>query len=195
MKYLALLFIPALLFFSGCTTIKVTSDVDKTVDFTKYKTFEYYGWQKDSDKLLNDLDKRRIEQAFGQEFKKRGLQYVKENGDLIVTLLIVTEKKTSTTANTTMMGGGAPYGYYGGFYGYGPGWGWGMGHATTTYSTYDYQVGTLVVDVFDAKEKKLIWEGIGQGTISDNVKNRDKNIPKAIAAIMKDYPVKPIEDK
>ncbi len=194
MKYLALLFIPALITFSGCTTIQVTSDFDKTVDFTKYKTFEYYGWQKDSDKLLNDLDKKRIEQAFGQEFKKRGLQYVKENGDLIVTLFIVTEKKTSTTANTTMMGGGGPYGYYGGFYGYGPGWGWGMGHATTTYNTYDYKVGTLVVDVFDAKEKKLIWEGIGQGTINDNLKKRDENIPKAVAEIMKEYPVEPLNN-
>ena len=156
MKYSVLLLIPALLFIGGCASIKVTSDMDKSVDFAKYKTFQYYGWQKDSDKLLNDLDKQRIEKAFGEEFKKRGLEYVKENGDLIVTLFIVTEKKTQTTANTTMMGGGGPYGYYGGYYGWGPGWGWGVGHATTTYSTYDYQVGTLVVDVFDAKEKKLI---------------------------------------
>jgi hypothetical protein len=93
-----------------------------------------------------------------------------------------------------MMGGGGPYGYYGGFYGYGPGWGWGMGHATTTFNTYDYKVGTLVVDVFDAKEKKLIWEGIGQGTINDNLKKRDENIPKAVAEIMKEYPVEPLNN-
>ncbi len=193
MRYSVLILVVAFLFFGGCTTLKVTSDMDKTVDFTKYKTYQYYGWQKDSDKLLNDLDKKRIESAFGEEFKKRGLEYVKENGDLIVTLFIVTQKKTQTTANTTMMGGGAPYGYYGGYYGYGPGWGWGMGHATTTYHTYDYEVGTLVVDVFDAKKKQLIWEGIGQDTIKDNTKNRDERIKKAVAAIMKDYPVKPIE--
>ncbi len=193
MRYSVLILVVAFLFFGGCTTLKVTSDMDKTVDFTKYKTFQYYGWQKDSDKLLNDLDKKRIESAFGEEFKKRGLEYVKENGDLIVTLFIVTQKKTQTTANTTMMGGGAPYGYYGGYYGYGPGWGWGMGHATTTYHTYDYEVGTLVVDVFDAKKKQLIWEGIGQDTIKDNTKNRDERIKKAVAAIMKEYPVKPIE--
>ena len=193
MKYIISALIPVLIFFSGCSSLKVTYDMDKSVDFNKYKTFEYYGWQKDSGKLLNDLDKKRIETAFGEEFRKRGLQYVKENGDLIVTLFIVTQKKTETTANTTMMGGGAPYGYYGGFYGYGPGWGWGMGHATTTYSNYDYEVGTLVCDVFDAKQKRLIWEGIGEGTIKENTKNRDKNIPKAVAAIMKDYPVKPIE--
>lgn len=199
MKRLSLFLIPTLFFFAGCTSIKVTSDLDKSVDFTKHKTFQYYGWQKDSDKILNSLDKNRIESAFGAEFKKRGLTYVKDNGDLIVTLLIVTEQKTKTTANTTSTGYG---GGYGGYYGYGPGWGWGAGHAgmgmgsaTTTYSTYDYNVGTLVVDVFDASEKKLIWEGIGQGTINENPKNRDKTIPKSVAAIMKDYPVKPLDSK
>lgn len=188
MKYYTLLLIPAFVFMAGCSSLKVTSDMDGSVDFNKYKTYQYYGWQKDSEKLLNDLDKKRIEQAFGKEFGIRGLTYVENNGDLIVTLLIVTEKKTQTTSNTTSMGGGYG-GYYGGYHGYGPGWGWGGGHATTTYHTYDYKVGTLVADVFDAKEKRLIWEGVGQGTIKDNPKNRDNNIPKVVEAIMKKYPV------
>jgi len=200
MKYFSLLLISAFVLFAGCSSLKVTSDLDKSVDFSKHKTFQYYGWQKDSDEIINSLDKDRIERAFGAEFKKRGLTYVKDNGDLIVTLLIVTEQKTKTTANTTTTGYGGYGGGYGGYYGYGPGWGWGagygsMGHATTTYSTYDYNVGTLVVDVFDANEKKLIWEGIGQGTINDNPKNRDKNISKSVTAIMKNYPVEPLDSK
>ena len=62
---------------------------------------------------------------------------------MIVTLYIVTEDKTQITANTTGTGG------YGGYYGYGPGYGWGGGHSTTTYSEYDYTVGTLVIAVYD----------------------------------------------
>ena len=180
-----------LMIIASCSTIKVTSDYDKTVDFTKFKTFEYYGWAKESDKLINQLDRDRIENAFADEFKKRGLTPVESGGDLIVSLFIVVEQKSQTTANTTSTGmGGAGYGgYYGGYYGYGPGYGWGGGHSTTTVNTYEYEVGTLVCDVFDKASEKLIWEGIGNKTVDDNPATRDKNIPKAVAALMKSYPV------
>lgn len=176
---------------ASCSTIKVTSDYDKSVDFTQYKTFEYYGWAEESDKLMNDLDKRRIEEAFATEFKTRGLTPVESGGDLIVALFIVVEQKTQTTAstNTTGMGGGYG-GYYGGYYGNGPGYGWGGNtHSTTTVSTYDYEVGTLVCDVFDKGNESLIWEGIGRKTIDEKKETRDENIPKAVAAIMETYPV------
>jgi hypothetical protein len=69
---------------------------------------------------------------------------------------------------------------------FGGGWGWrrggGMvfGDATTTEDTY--KVGTLVVDLFDAKTKKLIWRGSSSDTLSDksdkNIKNLDKGVEK-----------------
>lgn len=182
----------AALFLYGCSGITVTSDVDKTVDFSQFKTFEYYGWANNSDKLLNDIDKRRIESAFGDEFKKRGMTYVESGGDLVVALHIVTEQKQQTTATTTGVGMG--YGGYGGYYGYGPGWGWGGSMATTTYNTYDYTVGTLICDVFHKSDQKLIWEGTGSGTVDSDPSSRDENIPKAVAKIMSNYPIPPIPE-
>lgn len=188
MKYrLPALFIAGLLLLSACSSITLYSDYDKTVDFTQFKTFSYYGWADNSDKILSPFDKERIEKSFGSEFVNRGLTFVKEGGDLIVALYIVTEQKQQTTATTTGVGG--MYGGYGGYWGYGPGWGWGGGVSTTTYNTYDYTVGTLVCSVFDAKEKKLIWEGSGSGEIDDNPQSREDGIPKAVAKIMSQYPV------
>ncbi|MBA7526960.1 hypothetical protein ES705_19132 [subsurface metagenome] len=178
---------------SACSGIKVVTDYDKSIDFSQYKTFEYYGWAEESDKILNRFDKERIEESFGEEFKKRELEYVEENGDMVVVLFIVVEEKTQKSASTTQHGGYG--GYYGGYYGYGPGYGWGPSYSTTTVSEYDYQVGTLVIDVFDAKEQKLIWEGIGTKTVDENPQTRDKNIPRAVAAIMKQFPVQPIQEK
>lgn len=186
--------LPLLLFaamISACSSIKVTTDYDKTVDFTQLKTFEYYGWAAESDKILNQLEKDRIEKAFGDEFRKRGLEYVEEGGDMVVVLFIMTEDKTQYNSTSTSMG-------YGGFYGYGPGWGWGPGHGamvTTTTSEYNYTVGTLVVDIYDSKAEKLIWESIGTGTINENPQKREKSIPKAAALIMAPYPVTPIEQE
>lgn len=183
----------AALFLYGCSSITVTSDVDKTVDFSQFKTFEYYGWANNSDKLLNDIDKRRIESAFGDEFKKRGYSLVEEGGDLVVALHIVTEQKQETTAVTTGVGMGYG-GYYGGYYGYGPGWGYGGGMSTTSINTYDYTVGTLICDVFHKADQKLIWEGTGSGTVDSDPSSRDENIPKAVAKIMSNYPIPPIPE-
>jgi hypothetical protein len=109
---------------------------------------------------------------------------------MVVSLFIVAEQKTSTTAHTNHynMGG---YGY-GGF-GYYGGMGMGMGTSTTTYSEQDYVVGTLVVDVFDKDSKKLIWQSVGQKTVDENPNTREKNMGKVAAAVMKPFPIEPIE--
>lgn len=194
MKKIVILFLLAAVVLGGCSGIKVVADFDPTVDFNKYKTFEYYGWIEESDRVLNDLDRRRIESAFGAEFEARGLKYVEEGGDLVVGLFVVAEQKTQTTAHTTQMGGYG--GGYGGHYGYGPGWGWGggvgVGHSTTTYSEYDFVEGTLVCDIYDKGKEQLVWEGIGTKTISDNLQKREQNIQEAVKKIMAEYPVPPV---
>ena len=68
---------------------QVRSDYDQTVDFTKIKTFSFEGWAKDSDKILNDLDKKRMTDAFEQELSVRGLEYKEEGADVAITLYIV----------------------------------------------------------------------------------------------------------
>lgn len=177
---------------TSCSTTKYMVDKDSSVDFTKYKTFQYYGWAEESNKILTPFDQERIEKAFGAELNKRGLKYEKETGDLIITLYIVTEQKTQTTASTTGMGMGGGYGY-GGYYGYGPAYGWGpsMTSTHTTYSEYDYVVGTLIIDIYDAKDKKLIWESVAKGTVNEKTKGREQRIISLASKMMINYPVKP----
>ncbi len=197
MKHLlSIIVIAAFLVFGSCSGLKVSFDYDKTVDFSQFTTYSYHGWAKDSDKILSPFDRDRIESAFKNEFDSRGLKFMKEGGELVVALYVVTQQKTEQVANTTNMGGYSGWGY-GGYYGYGPGWGWGapMGTSVTTISQVDYTVGTLVVDVFDAANKKLIWEGVGTKTLDDNPSTSEKNIPKSVAAIMAQYPIKPVSTK
>ncbi len=196
MKKLPIIALFIVTILSSCSSIQVTSDYDKNVDFSKFTTYSFYGWTKNSDKILNSLDKERIENSFKQEFDSRGLKYVNDGGELTVSLFIVSEEKTEQVANTTNVGGYYGYGY-GGYYGYGPAWGWGapMGNSITTVSNVNYTVGTLIVDVFDTQNKKLIWEGIGKKTIDRDPSNRDQSIPNSVSAIMAQYPVKPIKTK
>lgn len=180
------LFLSVALF--SCSSTKITSDYDKEADFSKYKDFHYLGWAKESGEIVNDLNKRRIEKAFGNEFSKRGIKFVDQSeADAAVSLFIVVDQKTGTTAYTDYYGGmgGMGYGYGRGY----PGWGWGGGYSTTRYQEYDYLVGTLVVDVFDTETKKLVWQGVSSGTINEKTKNREDRIKKVARAIMANYPV------
>lgn len=176
----------------GCGSgVKVTSDYDNTVNFSNYKTYEYYGWSDNSDQLLTEFDKTRIESAFSKEFSNRGWTYTQSNGDAIVSLFIVVDKKTSYTSYTNHYNTGVYGGMYGPVYGYGynPGMAGGFGTSTTTTQQNDYLVGTLIVDVFDAKTKKHIWQGIGKKTVSENTSKREERINTAVEEIMKAFPV------
>ena len=179
---LVLLVVPAM--------AQVKSDYDKTVDFTKYKTYKFEGWAKDSDKQLNDFDKKRIQDAMVSELSARGMSGVQSGGDVAVTLFIVVDDKTSTTAYTNYTGG---MGYGVGRWGWGMGAGMGMGSATTTYSENDYKQGTFVVDFYDSGTKKLVWQGIIQTVVQEKPEKREKTIPKNVSKLMKQYPVKPVK--
>ena len=174
--------------FAGCSPkITVSFDYDKEADFTDYKTYSYYGWAKGSDQVINRFDQERIEDYTAIELATRGLTWVESGGELTVSLFIQLDQKTGVNAYTDHYGG-SPYGY-----GYGPGWGWGYGYSTTTYHEYDYLTGTLVIDVFDHQEKKLIWQGVGSKTVDDDVNTREENVERAVKAIMYNYPVKPVK--
>jgi len=120
--------------FGTIASAQVKSDYDKDADFSKYKTYSFAGWQKDSDQQLNDMDKRRIHDAFIMEFEARGMTLVENDADATVTLYIVLEDKTSVTAYASYNGA---FGYRGG-YGYGVS-GPGMASCTTRYNEEEYR--------------------------------------------------------
>jgi len=170
------------IFFCATSHSQVTCDYDKTIDFSKYHTYFFAGWQDGSDSILNDIDQDRLQSAFKDEFSKRNMNPVTESPDAYLTLYIVIDNDTSTNAYTDFTGGmGMGVGA--------AGWGWGMGSATTTYSEDDYQEGTLVADVYDGATKKLIWQGVSQSTVQKKASKRDKTIPKKVRKLMAKYPV------
>ena len=166
---------------------KVTGDSKETADFSAYKTYQFVGWQDDSDKIMNDFDKDRLRESIKAEMAARNFELVESGADMAVSLFVVVDQKTSASSYTNFYGG-AGYGRgrrYGG--------GWGNGHASTTYTESDYRVGTLVLDILEEESKDLLWQGVATGTISEKPKKREKRIPKAIAKLMKKFPVEAVK--
>jgi Domain of unknown function (DUF4136) len=140
----------------------VKTDYDRSIDFSQYKT---YSWEKvqTQDPLWVD----RIKEAVNAALTAKGLTPVESGGDIAILAMEMTQNHR--TLNT----------YYDGF---GGGWRWGGGFGNATTTVDNYKTGTLVVDMFDAKTKKIIWRGSSSDTLSDksdkNIKNLDNGVKK-----------------
>ena len=166
----------------GCASMTVNTDWAREADFTNYKTFQY----KATDGNIadtNQLGDQRIVAGIKREMTGKGFSEASSNPDVYVTYH--GEDKEGISLDTTTMG-------YGG-YGYGPGWGWGrggmgMGSSTTTVRTYTK--GTLIVDIWDAKAKELIWRGVVSDTLSENPQKNVDKVNKGLTKMFKNYPPK-----
>jgi len=50
--------------------------------------------------------------------------------------------------------------------------------------------GTLNIDVVDPKTKKLVWEGVASGRITDSdIRNLEKTVDDAVKAVMANFPI------
>lgn len=177
--------------FASCTGVKITNQWDKEVEFDEFKTYSLYPWATHNDQVVNDYDKQTILSSIKVEMDKRGYKQVDKKGDLVVSTFVIVEDKTSYQAYSNHYGGWAGYGggwgYYGrsGYYGYGMG----PGYSTTRIYSTEYQQGTLIIDIFRLADKKLIWQGIGSGEMTNNYEKRDRNLPKTIGQIYRRFPV------
>ena len=54
-----------------------------------------------------------------------------------------------------------------------------------------YKVGTLILDLFDTKTKKLLWRGTSSDTLSNNSNKNIKNLDKGAEKMFKHFPPGP----
>jgi hypothetical protein len=144
---------------------KVTSDYDHSVNFYTYKTFKWIQEPEPKEPFM----KGRIVAAVNAQLQARGLRPVSDGADLMIGANVATEEKHTWET------------YYSG-----SGWGWGSGWSETTEKTYE--VGTLVVDLFDAKGKKLVWQGVATDTLSYKPEKRTRDYAKQIEKMFKNFP-------
>lgn len=128
----------------------------------------------------NPIAEERVQNAVAQMLVSKGwTQAPEESAQALVVVHGATQQRQSL--DTMYSGWG--------------GWGWagGMGTATTTTTTYT--VGTLVVDIFDVKLKKLVFRGVAQGELATKTEKNEKKLNKALDKIFKDFPPEMKEGK
>jgi len=144
-------------------------------DFSKYKTYKWVEIQgaEKPDQIVDTQIKGAIDKVLG------GKGFTKATGDtagLFIGYQVAVNQERQW--NTYSTGGYGAWRYGGG-----------MGTATST----TIQIGTIALDMYDSAAKELVWKGQASKTLSGekDPEKRQKNLDKAMAKLLKDFPPKP----
>ncbi|MBT8188586.1 MAG: DUF4136 domain-containing protein [Croceitalea sp.] len=191
MKKIHLLALPLiiLLFFSSCVSVRVVADYDREANFDTYQTYAFYKTGIDKAQI-SDLDKKRILKAIEAEMNSRGFSK-SEQPDLLVSIFTKEREQVDVYNNNFGWGWGG-FGWGGWGLGYnpwlwGPGWGWGGGFGPNVSTRTE---GSLYIDLIDAKNKELVWQGRGVGSLNNtnNIDKKEERIRLFVSEILEAYP-------
>jgi hypothetical protein len=175
LKTMAVMLVLALAI-QSCGSVRVVSDYDTSVDFSQYKSFAFYKTGIDKAKI-NDIDKRRIMKSIESNLLAKGFN-ISEQPDLLVS--IYTKSVENIDVDEDYRSG----------YGWGTWspWYWGVGGA---YTVSRSTKGVLYIDLIDANKKELVWQGVGTGYLTTDVKEKEELIQKFVSEIIESYPPSP----
>jgi len=187
---LYILLIIGLAFFTGCAALDVHYDFDREVDFALIQTYDWMSVpQKTQD---NELTLKHIKSAVNKQLQAKGLTVTSDSPDVLIALHGGKEKKVDVQEwgyayrDRDYYNTGSYYPHmYPTPYPVDP-----HGRENIEYrrgtDTYEYEVGTLIIDFVDAKKKELIWRGIATGVVDSNMTAED--VDRIVAKIMENYP-------
>jgi hypothetical protein len=170
--------------FAVVATAETRTDVNRSKNFSQYKTFAVQVSppvdSSGSADVANTIAMDRLRHAVTRELQARGLEPTDVRPHLIVRV------SSGETEETVLAGTGwgYPYGYGGYTYStfsnaaYWGGWGGAW--------TYTYIEGTVRVDVIEASTGDLVYRG---EYVDDVDKDLDKEANKAVRKAMKKFPV------
>ena len=129
--------------------------------------------------LVNSISNRALRGDLRQGFEKLGYAVNDSTPDFCVAYYASTNQQLDITA--------WDYGYS-----LRPRWwrGWGPRYRSAMFEPMvtQYTQGTVIVDVFDPKNKELLWRGQGVAAVSDNQDQYLQDLQATVAAILAKFP-------
>jgi len=155
-------------FVSCASSVTTSVDYDRSIDFSRYRT---YGWLRS--RIGNDILERRLTAAIDRGLAARGLTR-SDTPDLYVSMHGRLSKEVRYTAYDTAWG----YGWRR----------WGVGQ--TRVRRQEVPVGTLVVDLVDAGDKELVWRGTATTPIDKtaSAEKREAAVQEAVEKLFAAFP-------
>ena len=144
---------------------QVSSQFDKTYDFSKIKTFT----AQIASSWGNPIGEKNVLEKIQQALIAKGWAKA-DQGKADAAVMIHGATETRRQLNAMYGGGGWRFG--------------GMG--TITESTYT--VGTLILDIFDAGSKELLFRGTAEDQLATSADKNEKKLDKALEKMFRDFP-------
>ena len=141
---------------------KVNVDYDKEADFSKFRS---YKWERGQSAASPLVDKR-IVGAIESQLASKGWAKTDETPSAIVVYHAAIDAEKQLNA-----------------WGTGPRW---RGIGTVTVDTI--YTGQLVVDVYDAATRQLLWRGMVSDTVTDKPEKNERRLNEAVAKLFKQFP-------
>jgi len=173
MRSITAILIGLVLLFSGCSTVRVTSDYDTKFDITTLKTFHI---MHNKDKLQDTLTINRIDNALSHELALKGYEESPKNrAEFLIYYHINVKNKTEVITDYQMVGM-YPYRY--------------RGMMVPTTRTYNYDEGQLIVDMINPKDNNIIYRLSVKDELKDfdTPQERTEYINKVIKELLKEFP-------
>jgi Domain of unknown function (DUF4136) len=145
---------------------QVSVNYNHSQSFTQYHT---YAWGADNaNQVQNSILAQVAVQNIDSTLQGKGWRKVEvaENPDVLVTASGGMKQQTSYSAMGMR------------------GFGGGMGTITPEQNV----IGTLVIDLYDAKNQSLVWRGLAQNTLDNNGGKNQKMVVKAVTKMFKQWP-------
>lgn len=179
MRVTAIILVVGLAIVAGCgTSISTNYDFDVNANFEQYRTYDWVPLPEvepgsaQQARQRNDLLDKRIKNAVNDKMSEKGLSLNSDAPDLLVVYHVGVQDKVQVN----------DWGYrYSDSY-----WGWGG----REIDVYNYEEGTLILDLIDAGTKQLVWRGAGKVALDSGSgpKGDDELVRKVVGKIMSKYP-------
>ena len=155
----------SIIFMTGCSSISVETDYNRETDFSKYNTYRWIPHVKgtEANPLMNDpLIEGHVKNAVNAMMAINGFTRIEEgHPDFLVAYYFTARNRVDVTHH---------YGYW-------------YPHT----SVYQYQEGTLIIDIVDRVDKQLIWRGWATGVLEDRSKIKSQ-VDYSVQKLLKRFP-------
>ena len=181
-KLLKVIVLVSGLLLNACVnTPLIRVNTDKHADFSGYHSYGFVDPLGTDKAGYTTLLTKYLKQAVSRELEQRGYVF-SSNPDLLVNFYTRIENRTFISSTPTPVFYGGYYDYRHGIYDPFP------RYIYRPYS-YSYQEGTVNVDLVDAQQKQMVWEGIAVNEVtSKDLDNPQEAFSKVISAIFTSYP-------
>jgi Domain of unknown function (DUF4136) len=171
-----------LLALAGCaSTPRIAVDSRPNTDFAAYKTYAFVTQPGTDREGYTTILTGHFKAALQAEMQARGYRLVSDNPDLQLNFFSNVEHRSETRSSPRLNVG---YIHYRG------GISIGFPIANQDLETRNYKVGTITIDVVDARHKELIWEGVLEGALSRKaLENPAAAVQSAVTQIFARFPV------